>query len=120
MIGGLKILRGYYVGKPGFMPQISRRTTPNVTDTSEKINKALQIRPGCNNIYQERTMTDHTEEYLASEDEVKLELKDSPIGKLNGFTTEKENAFTYDPRARQVNYPLAKIDTNLKTEQRRM
>jgi len=66
--GGLKILKSYYVGKPGSKPWIPLKpSTKTVRNKKSEISKALQIRPGCDSVSKDVTMTKHLEEYLDTE-----------------------------------------------------
>jgi hypothetical protein len=65
--GGLKILRSYYIGKPGSRPWIpsKRRSNFKKVDTN-LVTKSLQTREGCDTISKERAISSHVEEYLNS------------------------------------------------------
>ncbi|KAH8591609.1 hypothetical protein B0O99DRAFT_519239 [Bisporella sp. PMI_857] len=63
--GGLKILRNYYVGKPGSRPWIPPKALPEKKrKKTVEMTRGLQSRPSCDHVSKERVMIDHMEEYL--------------------------------------------------------
>ncbi|KAF8867089.1 hypothetical protein BDZ45DRAFT_667075 [Acephala macrosclerotiorum] len=79
--GGLKMLKSYYMGKPGSRPWIPRRTPGKPAKPARKVieaAKVLQTREGCDNISKERSMVQHVEEYLQTENTPDLDLDSKP------------------------------------------
>jgi len=99
--GGLKILRSYYVGKPGSRPWIPLKSPTKTTrNKRSEISKALQIRPGCDHVSKDVTMTKHLEEYLETE----IDTEDGVNTKVQSQITVPDS-YVYDPRAEQVGIP---------------
>jgi hypothetical protein len=77
--GGLKILRSYYVGKPGSRPWIPRRSVTAFSKSSNKsvkVSRALQARLGCDNVSKEIAIAMHLEEYLETDHTARLDAED--------------------------------------------
>ena len=94
LYGGLKILRSYYHGKPGSRPWIPRRSLPEpLSAEANQINKALQIRIGCDSVSKERAIAMHLEEYLGeSQPQTKSEKQIFGVAE----------SYVYDPQVEQV------------------
>jgi hypothetical protein len=96
--GGLKILRSYYVGKPGsrpWIPQNSIAAPPRLAHKSAKVSRALQARLGCDNVSKEIAIAMHLEEYLESDHTVHLNIAEDP-------GSEIRESPVYDPQVKQV------------------
>ncbi|KAH7330318.1 hypothetical protein BKA65DRAFT_404314 [Rhexocercosporidium sp. MPI-PUGE-AT-0058] len=78
--GGLKILRSYYVGKPGSRPWIPRTGAIDASKFRSahvnKVSNLLQTREGCDNVSKERAISQHVEEYLERENHPQLDTAD--------------------------------------------
>jgi Fungal specific transcription factor domain len=99
--GGLKILRSYYVGKPGSRPWIPRKSItapPKSAHKSTKVSKALQARLGCDNVSKEIAIAMHLEEYLETDHSVHFDTVDDP-------GSEIRESPVYDPRVEHVKIP---------------
>lgn len=88
--GGLKILRSYYMGKPGSRPWIPRK---GAIDTLRfkpaqvaKVSNTVQTREGCDNVSKDRAITQHVENYLENENYPPPDMTD-----------EKANLIELDP-----------------------
>ncbi|KUJ20340.1 uncharacterized protein LY89DRAFT_730388 [Mollisia scopiformis] len=107
--GGLKILRSYYMGRPGSRPWIPRRTIPESSRPRGQpiaAAKILQTREGCDNISKERSIVRHVEEYLENENAPDM----ASGGKIATYDTEPHILMSpvyavYDPRAKHVDIP---------------
>jgi hypothetical protein len=96
--GGLKILRSYYVGKPGsrpWIPQKSAAVSPGSALKSVKVSRALQARLGCDNVSKEIAIAMHLEEYLETDHTVHLNIAEDP-------GSEIRESPVYDPQVKQV------------------
>jgi len=96
--GGLKILKDYYVGKPGSKPWIpSKPSTNAIRNRRTDISKALQIRPGCDSVSKDVTMTKHMEEYLEMESDT-----DNKVHTREQDPVTAPGSYAFDPHAVQV------------------
>ncbi len=123
--GGLKILRSYYVGKPGSRPWIPRRSVTSSFKSPNKLataSRALQARLGCDNVSKEIAIAMHLEEYLETDHTAHLdsedpgsEIRESPVydlqaervqtsrGQLPGTEFENEQQVTTDTYSPSTN-----------------
>jgi hypothetical protein len=111
--GGLKILRSYYMGKPGSRPWIPRKLPQELYKSSQrtgKISMMLQSRIGCNDISKDRSMSLHLEEYLETDHTPQLELDDNPLTTEQLSPIESFTSPAYDPRADKVDIPTWKMN----------
>ncbi|KAK0104492.1 hypothetical protein ONS95_004780 [Cadophora gregata] len=78
--GGLKILRSYYMGKPGSRPWIPRRGAVDSLRFKSghvaKVSNSLQTREGCDNVSKDRAIAQHVEDYLENENYSRTDLTD--------------------------------------------
>ncbi|KAG4442728.1 hypothetical protein IFR05_001745 [Cadophora sp. M221] len=85
--GGLKILRSYYVGKPGSRPWIPRKGAIDASKFRSahvnKVSNVLQTREGCDNVSKDRVITQHVEEYLESENHPQLDTVDEKVNEMD-------------------------------------
>ncbi|CZR60948.1 uncharacterized protein PAC_10844 [Phialocephala subalpina] len=106
--GGLKILKSYYMGKPGSRPWIPQRTLADPSKPTRKVIevvKVLQAREGCDNVSKERSMVQHVEEYLQTENTHDLDLD----AKSSVYDTEhimmSPVYAVYNPQDKHVDIP---------------
>ncbi|KAE9377133.1 hypothetical protein N431DRAFT_480242 [Stipitochalara longipes BDJ] len=103
--GGLKILRSYYVGKPGsrpWIPQNSISAPAKSAHKSVKVSRALQARLGCDNVSKEIAIAMHLEEYLETDHTVHLNITEDP-------GSEIRESPVYDPQVKQIK-PAKHVD----------
>jgi len=113
--GGLKILRSYYVGKPGSRPWIPRKSvtaSSKLSPKSVRVSRALQARLGCDNVSKEIAIAMHLEEYLESDHTMYLETEDPG--------SEIRESPVYDPQVEHVVIPTRQMaGTDFSQEQQR-
>lgn len=118
--GGLKILRSYYQGKPSsrsWMPQRSLLPHPQVGE----ISRALQTRPGCDNISKERVIASHLEEYLETENTPQVESDAISKPTVQVSEAGESDSVHYDPQVQQIQIPRTHMTgTDYKKEQQRI
>ncbi|KAH8598464.1 hypothetical protein B0O99DRAFT_683879 [Bisporella sp. PMI_857] len=80
---GLKILKSYYVGKPGSRPWIPPKALPEKKrKKTVEMTRGLQSRPNCDYVSKEKVMIDYMEEYL--------EEQNQDAARIQRFDREKE------------------------------
>jgi hypothetical protein len=102
--GGLKILRSYYVGKPGSRPWIPRKsiTAPlKPAHKSVKVSRALQARLGCDNVSKEIAIAMHLEEYLETDHTIHLITSEDPGSEIRESPVYRGSP-VYDPQVDHV------------------
>jgi hypothetical protein len=123
---GLKILRSYYVGKPGSRPWIPRRSLPTSSKSMQKtmkVSKALKTRMGCDNVLKEVAMALHLEEYLETDNTGPESEDPAKPADINPTIDPGSEIYeieppVYDPRAEHVDIrQMAGTDFN-KEQQR--
>lgn len=120
--GGLKILRSYYMGRPGSRPWIPCRSGAELSRVSKKVTtaaKALQAREGCDNVHKDRTISQHVEDYLEGENNADVHQKK----RLSSYATEPHILLSpvyavYDPRANSIDLPGMRA-SNFSKDQRK-
>jgi hypothetical protein len=120
-LGGLKILRSYYSGKPGSRPWIPRKSIlESSSSTSGNVNQAVQIRLGCDDVSKERTMALHLEEYLESENTPHVGTADRVMAKGRRPPVQMTDSQMYDPLVEQVSTPHPRMtETDFNKEKQR-
>jgi Fungal specific transcription factor domain len=109
--GGLKILRSYYVGKPGSRPWIPQHSTapPNPVHKSVTISRELQARLGCDNVSKEIAIAMHLEEYLETDQTVHLDTAEDPGSEIRESPVYRKESPIRDPQVEHVDIPSHQI-----------
>lgn len=95
-------MRSYYSGQPGSRPWIpSKPLRDPFGFNSRNVNKALQLRPGCDNVSKDRAIAMHIEEYLEIENLPQVDSENRFFAKTRRPPVQPVD----DPRAGQIDSP---------------